>query len=264
MDITPGTAALVTGATGGLGRAIARALARAGATVVVSGRRADALSPLAAELGGRVVVADLARRDDVERAIAEAGDVDVLVANAGLPCTGHFLEFTGEQLDRSLDVNLRAPMRMARKLGEGMARRGRGSIVLVSSISGKLATAGQSVYAATKFGLRGFAQGLREDLRSSGVGVTVIYPGFIRDAGMFADTAVKLPPGAGTRSPEDVADAVLRAVRRNPAEITVAAFEQRLGTMLAAVSPGLPAAITRAFGGERILKQIVAAQAHKR
>jgi short-subunit dehydrogenase len=264
MEITPGTSAFVTGANGGLGQAIARALAKAGARIVVSGRRADALKPIADEVGARVIVADLSKREDVDRAIAEAGDVDILVANAALPCTGHLMEFSDEQIDRALDVNLRTPIFMARKLGEGMAQRGRGSIVFISSISGKVANGGSSMYSATKFALRGFSLSLRDDLREAGVGVSTVFPGFIRDAGMFAATGVKLPKGTGTRSPEDVANAVLRAVRKNPAEINVAAFEQSLGAFLAGVSPGLVSALTRAFGGEKIAKQLGAAQAHKR
>jgi short-subunit dehydrogenase len=264
MEITRGTTALVTGANGGLGRAIAQALVSAGAQVTLSGRRADALRPIAAELGARVLVADLGRRPEVDRLIAEAGPIDILVANAALPGTGHLLDFTDEQIDRSLDVNLRAPIFMARKLGVGMVERRRGAIVFISSISGKLAAGGASLYSATKFGLRGFSLALREDLRSSGVGVTTVFPGFIRDAGMFADTGVKLPSGGGTRSPQDVANAVLRAIRKNPAEIDVAAFEQSVAALVAGLSPRLVSTLTRALGGDKLAQQIVAAQAHKR
>ena len=136
--------------------------------------------------------------------------------------------------------------------------------MFISSISGKVAAPGTSMYSATKFGLRGFSLGLREDLHGTGVGVTTIFPGFIRDAGMFADTKVALPHGAGTRTPEQVADAVLRAIREDPAEITVAAFEQSLGAFLAGISHPLVASVQRLLGGESIAKQIAAAQAHKR
>ena len=173
MEITQGTTALVTGANGGLGRTIAQTLAQAGAQVTLTGRRADALRPIAEQLGARMIVADLGLRPEVDRVIAEAGPIDILVANAALPGTGHLLEFTDEQIDRSLDVNLRAPIFMARKLGAGMVERRRGAIVFISSISGKLATGGASLYSATKFGLlRILPLSLREDFRSSGVGVT--------------------------------------------------------------------------------------------
>jgi len=264
MEINKATRALVTGANGGIGSAIARALHAAGATVIVTGRRADALRPLADAIGARTVLADLADHADVARCMAEAGPIDVLVANAALPSSGSLLEFEPDQIDRSLDVNLRAPIMMARSAAAGMLERGRGHIVLISSISGKVAAPGTSIYSATKFGLRGFALGLREDLHGTGVGVTTIFPGFIRDAGMFADTKVTLPRGAGTRSPEQVAGAVLRAVRENPAEITVAAVEQSLGAFLAGISHPLVASIQRMMGGAKIAKEIAAAQAHKR
>lgn len=264
MKITPNTVALVTGANGGLGMAIARSLHRAGAKIIVTGRRPEALEAVAKETDARVIVADLARREDVERMHAEAGDVDVAVLNAALPGSGHLMEYGADQIDKVLDVNLRAPIQSARHFGEGMSARGRGSIVFISSISGKVATAGQSLYNATKFGLRGFALALRGDLEDRGVGVSTVFPGFIRDAGMFADTGVELPRGTGTRTPEDVARAVMRCVERNEAEINVAAFEQVLGAGLFAVSPAVVTAITKAGGAERVAAAISNAQKGKR
>ena len=263
MEITKDTTVLVTGASGGLGAAIARAFHGAGAQLIVTGRRADAMKALAADTGARVVLADLARADEVDRCLDEAGVIDVLVANAGMPGTGALLSFSSVEIDRALDVNLRAPMRMARRAAEAMVARGRGHIVFISSISGKVATMGSSVYSATKFGLRGFSLGLREDLRPHGVGVTTVFPGFIRDAGMFADSGVKLPRGAGTRSPDDVARAVLRAVRKNPAEIDVAAFDQRFGAFLAGISPSLVASLARALGGAKVAKALAESRSHQ-
>jgi short-subunit dehydrogenase len=231
----------------------------------VTGRgRADALRPLAEAIGARTIVADLASRADLARCMDEAGPVDVLVANAALPSSGSLMEFDADQIDRALDVNLRAPIMMARTAAAGMLARGRGHIVFISSISGKVAAPGTSIYSATTFGLRGFSLGLREDLHGTGVGVTTIFPGFIRDAGMFADTKVTLPRGAGTRTPEDVAAAVLRAIRDDPAEITVAAFEQSFGAVVAGISHPLVASIQRMLGGARIAREIADAQAHKR
>jgi NADP-dependent 3-hydroxy acid dehydrogenase YdfG len=264
MEITTGTVALVTGANGGIGSAIARALRAAGANVVVSGRRASAVQGLADAIGARTLVADLANAADVTRCMDEVGPIDVLVANAALPSSGPLTGFEPEQIDRALAVNLRAPVMMARRAVPAMLARGRGHLVFISSISGKVAAPGTSIYSATKFGLRGFALGLREDLHGTGVGVTTIFPGFIRDAGMFADTHVTLPRGAGTRAPEDVAAAVLRAIRLDPAEITVAAFEQSFGALLAGISHPLVTSIQRLLGGGKLAKQIAAAQAHKR
>lgn len=146
----------------------------------------------------------------------------------------------------------------------GAARRGHGQIVFISSISGKVASTRSALYSATKFGLRGFSLGLRDDLRAIGVGVTTLFPGFIRDAGLFAMTGVQLPRMAGTRSPEDVAVAVIRAVEQNPAEIDVAAFEQRLGGWLAHHFPDFVARMQRAAGGHKIAARIAVSQRSKR
>ncbi len=126
-----------------------------------------------------------------------ARDVDVLVANAAVPGSGRLATYSVEEVDRALDVNLRAPIVLARALTPGMVGRGRGHVVFISSIAGKTATRGSSLYNATKYGLRGFSLALRSELRSDGVGVSAIFPGFVRGAGMFAETAIKLPFGVG-------------------------------------------------------------------
>ena len=255
---------LLTGATGGIGHAIARSFARQQAELILSGRRAEVLEPLAAEVGGRAVGCDLSRREDVERLAAEVGDVDVLVANAALPASGVFTELTQEQIDRMIEVNLNAPIALAHLLVPGMVARRRGHLVFVSSLSGKTASAASSIYSATKFGIRGFALGLREDLREHGVGVSVVLPGFIRDAGMFADSGVTLPRGVGTRSPDDVASAVVRAIERNRAELHVAPLGLTIGTSVGSIAPQLASAVSRRMGGEQVASEIAAQQVDKR
>jgi uncharacterized protein len=259
-----GRTVLLTGATGGLGRAIARELARRGATPVLTARRAELLAPLAAETGGRFVACDLADAAEVDRLLAEAGVVDVLIANAGLPGSGHIETFTVEEIDRALAVNLRAPMVMARRLAEPMAARGAGHIVFMSSLSGKVASGGGSVYAATKFGLRGFAHGLREDLRAGGVGVSVLLPGFVSDAGLFHDAGVELPPWVGTTTPEAVAAAVMSAIERDRAEVTVAPLGLRAGAAFGSLAPQLSATVQRRLGGARIAEAFERGQRDKR
>lgn len=237
-----GRKALLTGATGGLGRAIAAALAERGARVTLSARNREALEELAAELPGdghEAIPADLAEPGAAEQLAAEAAGTEILVANAGLPAAGWLSDFTPEQVKRALRVNLEAPMLMARALYPAMAESGSGHLVFVSSLSGKAASPRSSIYNATKFGLRGFALGLRADLAPSGVGVSLVSPGFIREAGMFADAGSKPPPGMGTGTPRQVGAATVKAVERNRAEVTVAPLPQRAAAHFALVSPAI-------------------------
>ena len=261
-----GSRVLVTGATGGIGNAIARALHERGARVIVSGRRADALDQLRSELGGETAVleADLADAAGVRSLVERAGSLDAVVANAALPASGRVDSFTPEEIDRALDVNLRAPIQLARTIAPGMVERGRGHLVFIASLSGKSSSGGGAIYSATKFGLRGFASGLREDLLGSGVGVTTVYPGFISDAGMFAEAEVNLPPGVGTRTPEQVAAAVVRGIEEGKPELDVAPFGMRLGARLWGLSPTAMGAVQRRFGSLKVADAIATGQRSKR
>ena len=261
-----GKTVLLTGATGGLGQAIARALAGQGASLVLSSRKQAELEQLAGTLPGdghRQVVCDLAEEGEALRLLEAAGEIDALVANAGLPASGRLDGFSQDEIGRALRVNLEAPVRMARGLVPRFSERGAGHMVFVSSISGKAATARASLYAATKFGLRGFALCLREDLRGTGVGVSVISPGAIRDAGMFADSRAAAPPLMGTGTPEQVAAAVVRAIERNRSEVTVAPLRQRALGRIALNAPELSG---RLAGGTaaRVADEIARGQTDKR
>lgn len=255
---------LLTGATGGLGHAIARSLAAEGATLVLTGRRAEVLEPLAEELGAVAVAADLSRREDVDRLASDHADVDVVVHNAALPASGPLESYAVDELDRALEVDLRAPLVLTRLLVPAMRGRGRGHVVFISSMSAKVPTADASLYAAAKAGLRGFAQGLRPELAPHGIGVSVVFPGFIRDAGMFADTGVTLPPGVGTNTPQEVADAVVRVIARDEGERSVAPLGVRAGGLVNAIRPGLLGRLAARLGGSRVGSEMAAAQRTKR
>jgi short-subunit dehydrogenase len=261
-----GSRVLLTGATGGLGQAIARALHARGAHLVLTGRRVEVLDGLVSELGDRAEARalDLSDHGSVRGFCEEAGTVDVLVANAGVPGTGKLDEYEPQQIDRVLDVNLRAPVHMTQALLPGMLERGQGHLVYISSMSGKVATARSSLYNGTKFGLRGFAYAVREDLRDTGVGVTTVFPGFISDAGMWADGGQQLPRGVGTKTPEDVAAAVIRGIEKNRAEIDVAPLFVRLGGWMAGPMPNVVAAINKRGGGDDIAEKLSEAQRDKR
>jgi len=259
-----GRTVLLTGATGGIGHAIARACAARGARLVLTGRRAEVLEPLATELSGHAIACDLSQPDEVTRLLGEVGNADVLVANAALPASGLLSSFSVDELDAALAVNLRAPIVLAQALSAGMAARGAGHLVFISSMSGKTTSVGSSVYSATKFGLRGFALGLREDLRGSGVGVSTVFPGFISDAGMFHEAGVELPGYVPTRTPEQVATAVLRAIERNRAEIDVAPLTLRLGAAVGGVLPELTGRLQRRLGSDEIAAAMAEGQRAKR
>jgi 3-oxoacyl-[acyl-carrier protein] reductase len=180
--------ALVTGASGGIGAAIATALHAQGATVVLSGTRRDALDALAATLGERAHVcpADLAEPGAADALVAAAeaaaGPLHVLVNNAGMTRDMLALRLRDEDWDRVLAVDLAAPFRLARACLRGMVRRRAGRILSIGSIVGTTGNAGQSNYAAAKAGLIGMSKSLAQEVASRGVTVNVVAPGFIDTA----------------------------------------------------------------------------------
>ena len=263
MDLS-GRSVLLTGATGGIGQAVARRLHASGARLTLTGRRTEVLDPLAAELRATVIAADLADRDAVSALAERCSEVDVLVANAALPASGSLFGFEVDDIDRALDVNLRAPVVLARLLGEQMLARGSGHIVLMSSLAGKATSGGASLYSATKFGLRGFGQALRTDLRGSGVGVSIVFPGFVRGAGMFHDSGATLPSFVGTSTPDQVAAAVADAIVRDRAEVDVAPLTMRAGVKVAELAPATVAALAHRIGGARLADELSDGQQAKR
>ncbi len=266
MDLS-GRSALLTGATGGLGRATSAALAGRGARLILSGRKAEALEALAQELPGQghtTIPADLADPGAAERLAAEAGPVDILVANAGLPGTGRLPDYSAEQLTGTLRVNLEAPILLARALEPAMLERGSGHMVFISSLSGKSATPLSSIYNATKFGLRGFALGLRADLDPLGIGVSIVSPGTIREAGMYSDSGAPPIPGLGTGTPQQVAAAVVKAIERNKVEVTVAPIQQRALAHFALTAPGIAVKIASGDQGQKAAAAVAKGQSNKR
>ncbi|MEL6064223.1 MULTISPECIES: 3-oxoacyl-[acyl-carrier-protein] reductase [unclassified Methylobacterium] len=184
FDLT-GRKALVTGATGGLGQAIARTLHAQGAAVALSGTRQAALEALASDLGERAspVVADLSDKDSVEGLVpaAEAaiGPLDILVNNAGITRDNLFMRMKDEEWEQVLSVNLTAAFRLSRAAVKGMMRRRFGRIVNIGSVVGSTGNPGQGNYAAAKAGLVGLTKALAAEVASRGITVNCIAPGFI-------------------------------------------------------------------------------------
>jgi len=184
FDLT-GKTALVTGASGGLGQAIARALHREGATVAISGTRKDALDTLAAEFGSRVHVlpCNLAEKAEVEALVPAAetamGSIDILVNNAGLTKDNLFLRMKDEEWDTVLAVNLTAVFRLSRAVVKGMLKRRYGRIINITSVVGVTGNPGQGNYAASKAGMIGMSKSLAAEVAARNITVNCIAPGFI-------------------------------------------------------------------------------------
>ncbi|PRP90133.1 3-oxoacyl-[acyl-carrier-protein] reductase FabG [Enhygromyxa salina] len=249
---------LLTGASRGLGAHIARGLAERGATLILTARDETQLADTAAAceaLGAPVTVlaADLARADERASLSSAAGEVDILINNAGVEYTRRLLDQTDAQVEAQLALNLTAPIDLTRRALPGMIARGRGTIVNVSSMSGKGATPYNSVYAATKSGLTGFSASLRIELLGTGVHVAVVCPGFV-SAGMWGRTGLRAPLALREVKPEKVSRAVLRAIDGAP-EVLVTAGPVRPLLALRELFPGIEAPALRAMGILRALER---------
>ena len=184
-----GKTALVTGASGGIGGAIARALHGAGAQVALSGRRVDALEPLAAELGdgAHVVPADLSSAEGTDKLVADAeaalgGSIGILINNAGLTRDTLMMRMKDEDWQAVLDVNLTAAFRLSRSVLRGMMKARAGRIIGITSIVGVTGNAGQVNYAASKAGMIGMTKSLAQEVAARGITVNCVAPGFITTA----------------------------------------------------------------------------------
>lgn len=253
MDLA-GKRILLTGAAGGLGETSARAFAERGAVLILTSRNREKLDQIAAELPGdghAVIAADLSEPGAVELIVEQAGQVDILVANAGR--TGGFAldDMATAEVSNVISVNFEAPIQLARAVIPQMKQRGSGQIVLVASLAGKFAIPDSTMYSSTKAGLRAFAWALRPELARHGIGVTLISPGFISEVGMFAKRGRKAPPGAGTISPPRYARELIRAINRNRGEAVIAPPHLRLLGELSLAAPGLFARLFKRFNVQR-------------
>ena len=228
-----GKSALVTGASGGIGGAIARRLHARGAEVVISGTRAEALEELASSLGGRthVLTANLGDADSVVNLANEAekiadGGIGILVNNAGVTRDGLLLRMKDEDWEQVIAVNLGSGFRLSRALLRGMMKRRWGRIVGISSIVGATGNPGQANYAASKAGMVGFSKALAAEVANRGITVNVVAPGFIQTAMtdvLGDDQREKLLsgiPAGRLGAPEDIASAVTYLASKEASYVT--------------------------------------------
>jgi 3-oxoacyl-[acyl-carrier protein] reductase len=210
-----GKTALVTGASRGIGRAVAAELAHAGAAVVLGYRSGkDEAESLAGELGGRAIQADVSSAEDAARLVAEAGDVDVLVNNAGLTRDGLLARMSDDDWRTVIDTNLSSVFYTCRAVTRPMMKRRAGAIVNISSIVGVHGNWGQTNYAASKAGIIGFTKSLARELGNRGVRANVVAPGYVKTrlTDVLPDDAtaamLQATPLGRLGEPEDVAGAV--------------------------------------------------------
>ena len=248
MEQLRGRNALITGAAGGLGGYIARALAAEGVNLVLSDLSEAPLDELIAELQGvgvevESVPADLMERDEAEGLVARAedalGPIDILVNNAGLEFGGQFLERTADEIEGLTRVNLLALMHITRSAMPGMFERGRGHVVNIASLAGKVSFPYLSTYTASKHGVVGFTASLRAEHSEDPVGFSAICPGFVSRVGMFGRLQERVgepPRMVRTVPPEQVGEAVVTAIRGDRAEVIVQPGARPL-ILLSALAP---------------------------
>jgi short-subunit dehydrogenase len=269
VDDLRGANALLTGAAGGLGRHIARALASQGVRIAASGRRLEPLEQLCRDLrrNGTViepVIADLSDLEQttglVERAEAIVGPLDLLINNAGLEPPGAYTAFTDAELLEIAQVNLYAPMLLTRHALPGMLARGRGHIVMISSLAGRGGNAYNVPYATTKAGLVGCARSLRAELDGTPIGASVICPGFIATDGMYADIQrqfdINAPVTLRAVDPDRVADAVVQAITRNRPDVLITGWPMRPLLAIQEVAPRVAERLIIATGAPQFFRTV--------
>jgi NADP-dependent 3-hydroxy acid dehydrogenase YdfG len=254
-----GASVAVTGAARGIGRETAALLLEAGARVAIGDVDDEAACVTADELGGDVVALplDAGDRDSFAAFLDEAqrahGPLDALVSNAGIMPLGRFLDGDPVVFDRTIDVNLRGTINALSLALPAMIDRGRGRVVVVASLMGKMTVPGAAVYGATKFATVALCEAVRSELRGTGVEVVTIMPTMVR-----TDLASGVPEGGllPVVDPQDVAAAIVRACARGGGEVAVPAWVAPFVRVGGALPPAVIGPLRRLFGDDRALKHI--------
>ena len=258
--------AILTGASRGIGTHLAESLARRGVDIALAARSAGDLEKTAEvvrRVGARAItvptdVTKLAELEElVRRAEVELGPVDLLVNNAGIERYAYYESSDVDSIDAIMRTNVIGPQILSRLVLPGMVERRRGHIVNISSVAGKTAVPFNVIYSSSKHALVGFSWSLREEMRRHNVGVSVVCPGFVSDAGMYHDWSGGTPPPkvAKTVSPAKVVEKTIEAIEKNKAEVVVAGGLLPWADIFAAFSPEIPAAIGRKSGSYDYLEK---------
>lgn len=243
-----GAVALVTGATSGIGWAVAQRLARGGARVVAHGRDDARLAELNRLTGAVPIAADLSDPAAAATVAKQAGEVDILVNNAGIGWAGGFWDMPAEEIARLVAVNLTGPIGLTRAILPGMLARGRGHLMFVTSIAGRTGVAGEAVYSATKAGLDAFAESLRFEVAGTGIEVGVLVPGVVETA-FFQRRGRPYGRRRPRPLPADlVAQALVRCVSSGRAELYTPRW-LRLPVAVRGTMPGVYRRLATRFGG---------------
>jgi short-subunit dehydrogenase len=230
VPLLKGANAVLTGGSHGLGPVIARALAGEGINLAIAARSADKLDSVARQVREAgvtcmAIAADVTRADDRARLLASAagalGPIDILVNNAGVELGGRFVRRSPSEIGQLVSTNVTAPMLLAREVLPGMLERRRGHVINLASLAGKIGYPYAAVYGGTKAAILAWSSAMRIELEGTGVSVSVISPGYVKDTGMFAEHYRKPPRVLGETTSDAVARSVVRALRVDPIEIEV-------------------------------------------
>lgn len=264
-----GQVAIVTGASRGIGVEVARGLANEGVRLVLAARSKSDLEAIAGELrdsGARAIAVpcDVASQADrttlVEAAITEYGRIDLLVNNAGIETTAFYEEQSPAEIARLIDVNLVATMLLTHAVLPYMLSQGRGHIVNMASLAGKVPVPYSIPYSTSKAGMIAFTEGIRNEFRHRGVSASAVCPGFVSEAGMYADWEAETGRHASLLTkpvtPQRVAANVIKAIQRDRPEMLVFWMPARPTAALAEIAPGLFERIFPVFGSTKLFRAI--------
>jgi short-subunit dehydrogenase len=257
MKNLKGKNALITGGSRGLGPVIAEALAGKGVNIALAARSEEELNKVADTLSScpiRTVAIPTDITDEasllnlVDKTLEAFGTIDILVNNAGIEWVSRYVSLSPEHIRRIIKTNLTGPMILTRLVLPHMLKRESGHIVTMSSLGGKKGSPYSATYAATKAGLVEWTSSLRQELKGTGVGASVICPGFVSDVGMFAVYNKRAPKIVGETTPEKVARAVIRAIEKDIQEIIVSPGAIIVMKLLDAIHPGIISTFLRYTG----------------